>query len=614
MEPEPSFAEWVSTSKHIPCLRTWGSRLNHLNLSWHTFHRDRDEVAGELVQEGIPLRAARDICKAVDDVFRRQAQPLCVLWDLRTIPLISGLDVPATVARIRRLIVLYGKLSILKVYLSQGTDQLPLNLRNQFRAAGCFLVDCSSPSGGGRSAGSIIDTILAVDAMRLAVSDFHDGTLCFITNEPGYSHILQGVKHVGCKSILLSDAEANDFHAHTDVILPFTESVASSIATSLTNDLFSSPAHHLMKMGSDDPPGSPFVSPDSLASDPFARFSRGPAEENGSQNGSSYLEVAVKRRGDSIFDDSRSEMNPFENEWRSTPTKLENNNLTRRVDKVVPEISFSNKDLLLLWNAVEMESRQQDSVQARKSSVGARLKSENPVRFRDRENLKSFFRNAVSRGYVEELGSGPEIELRIPSRLSLNFGDTTPVEMNKLPFGLAESARTLPYLAFVNAEIERHFTAIQGAVMFAPVENWKILGFDRKVKIIIAAQNFPWLNSAHFVDWHSVENRQNRENFSKPTEASLLPFGVPPEDTDVDESGTPASTSLYVTSYGVGTTPNEVKDLFSKFVPVQSVVPKLNSAYMFVNTSDLGLAVKARQSLEGAELNGSAIQVKYCKH
>ena len=240
--------------------------------------------------------------------------------------------------------------------------------------------------------------------------------------------------------------------------------------------------------------------------------------------------------------------------------------------------------------------------------MGGRLKSENPVRFRDREHLKSFFRNAVARGFVEEVGSGPEIILRLPARLEISFTDDLPCAVCDLPFGLSESSKSLPYLAFV-PESESNYAPI-GSVPVTQVGDWKVLSFDKKVKLIIACQNYPWLKNAVFVDWKSVENRQRWEKIAV---SNMLPFGIPPEDMDLDESGNPPFLSSHVSGYAAGTTAKEIRDLFSKHVSVISVVPKFNNAYMFVNTCDLALAVKTRQALAGTSFNGGILKVMYCK-
>ena len=73
----------------------------------------------------------------------------------------------------------------------------------------------------------------------------------------------------------------------------------------------------------------------------------------------------------------------------------------------------------------------------------------------------------------------------------------------------------------------------------------------------------------------------------------------------------PPSQNLHVAGFGRDTTPADMRDLISKYVPVVNVVHKWN--FMFVNTADLKGAIKARLALSGTSVKGSRIVINYAK-
>jgi RNA recognition motif-containing protein len=78
-----------------------------------------------------------------------------------------------------------------------------------------------------------------------------------------------------------------------------------------------------------------------------------------------------------------------------------------------------------------------------------------------------------------------------------------------------------------------------------------------------------------------------------------------------DDRGNPATKNLFVAGYGHGTTEQQIRDLFSKHVPVVGVV--LKGSFTFVNTADRTAACVAREALSGALLNGGALRINFAK-
>lgn len=80
---EPTFDEWRKDAV-LPASVPSG-------LSWSTFGRPRDEVVAELVQDGVPLRAARDIYATVQEVFVQKNKPVSVgCWLLAVFCVVMG--------------------------------------------------------------------------------------------------------------------------------------------------------------------------------------------------------------------------------------------------------------------------------------------------------------------------------------------------------------------------------------------------------------------------------------------------------------------------------------------------------------------------------------------
>merc|ERR1712196_400948 len=72
-----------------------------------------------------------------------------------------------------------------------------------------------------------------------------------------------------------------------------------------------------------------------------------------------------------------------------------------------------------------------------------------------------------------------------------------------------------------------------------------------------------------------------------------------------------ATRNLHVSGYGQGTTAEQIQDVFGRICSVVRVVSK--DRYCFVNTSSIEDAAKAKQTLQGAEINGGKLQINNAK-
>ena len=104
-------------------------------------------------------------------------------------------------------------------------------------------------------------------------------------------------------------------------------------------------------------------------------------------------------------------------------------------------------------------------------------------------------------------------------------------------------------------------------------------------------------------------------SFGAPAPAAGMPAGGTGQNLDIDnvrdDRGNAATKNLFVAGYGQGTTEDSLRALFAQHTEVIGVVSK--GSFSFVNTSDRGSAVRARQALSGTMLNGGVLRINFAK-
>jgi len=78
-----------------------------------------------------------------------------------------------------------------------------------------------------------------------------------------------------------------------------------------------------------------------------------------------------------------------------------------------------------------------------------------------------------------------------------------------------------------------------------------------------------------------------------------------------DDRGNVATKNLFVAGYGLGTTEQQLREVFAPHCTVSSIVMK--STFAFVNTNDRIAAIHAREALTGAILAGGALRINFAK-
>lgn len=80
-----SFEEWARSSAQKPCVQRWADRLVELGASWDSFCRESSEtIVSDLVDGGVPILAARDICDIASAAVMRRKAPMALFWDLES--------------------------------------------------------------------------------------------------------------------------------------------------------------------------------------------------------------------------------------------------------------------------------------------------------------------------------------------------------------------------------------------------------------------------------------------------------------------------------------------------------------------------------------------------
>lgn len=78
-----------------------------------------------------------------------------------------------------------------------------------------------------------------------------------------------------------------------------------------------------------------------------------------------------------------------------------------------------------------------------------------------------------------------------------------------------------------------------------------------------------------------------------------------------DDRGNPATKNLFVAGYGPGTNEMQLRDIFGQYSTIIGVITK--GTFSFVNTSNKGDAIRAREALGGTMINGGVLRINFAK-
>ena len=181
MEP---FEDWLASCTQ-PSVQKWAKRLVELGASWHTFRGDLDDTIEDLTSSGIPLLAAKTVCKVAAEALRRSEVPLSIFWDIENVGIPSDVSGAKVATRLKSILEPYGQLKHFRGYASMGLCHIPEEKRSELQLSGCHLVD--TPHAGRKE---VADKMIIVDAMEFAYLNPDGATLCFITGDVDYAYLL----------------------------------------------------------------------------------------------------------------------------------------------------------------------------------------------------------------------------------------------------------------------------------------------------------------------------------------------------------------------------------------------------------------------------------------
>lgn len=179
-----SFEDWVRSST-LPNVQKWGEKLVELGASWETFRGELDDIIGDLTSSGIPLLAARNICKIAKETLSRSEVPLSIFWDIENVCIPSDVSGATVATRLKSILEPHGIIKQFRGYASMGLGHIPEEKRSELQLSGCHLVD--TPHVGRKD---VADKMIIVDAMEWAYSNPDGATLCFITGDVDFAYLL----------------------------------------------------------------------------------------------------------------------------------------------------------------------------------------------------------------------------------------------------------------------------------------------------------------------------------------------------------------------------------------------------------------------------------------
>jgi RNA recognition motif-containing protein len=78
-----------------------------------------------------------------------------------------------------------------------------------------------------------------------------------------------------------------------------------------------------------------------------------------------------------------------------------------------------------------------------------------------------------------------------------------------------------------------------------------------------------------------------------------------------DDRGNPATKNLFVAGYGSGTSEVQLREIFGTHCTIIGIIMK--GTFCFINTTDKGSAIRAREFLSGSLLNGGVLRINFAK-
>jgi hypothetical protein len=484
------FEEWVRGAQST-CVQRYKDDLIKLGANFDSFKRDTADVIDDLVSEGIPRMAARDIYAAVSDAIAQRSAPLAVFWDIENVPIPSACTGRFAALRVKKALAEYGDLVVFRGYASIGLNNIPQEKRSELQLSGCHLVDC--PHNGRKE---VADKMIIVDAMEFAFERPDGAVLCFVTGDTDYAYLLSILqRRQRWRTIVISQGSLESMlHVNCSVRLRWETDI--------------------LQLGTlQEQPR-----PDTLdASTLSVRMSRQITSDTLTPR--SYATAATSGPGSQGALSLQLRANPS---YPSTAeARIDVATLLRHAMRSCPEGARIGSGYL-------------------KSFVGTFLKQTYPSRFPNREVVKTFFAEAIDSGIITESGERDckvlafSADFGSPStRPSTEILESTlpPVSVNDLPEDFRKAAVARPYVIFIRSSLCPRSNDLPGGTFTQVFEDWNFLMYASKPCALSAVDACPQLRFGSLVDWRKVQQRST--SVDRPVTKMPASVGVPPEASAV---------------------------------------------------------------------------------
>jgi hypothetical protein len=456
------FEEWVRETQST-CVQRYKDDLLKLGANFDSFKRDAADVIDDLVSEGIPKMAARDIYAAVSNAIAQRSAPLAVFWDIENVPIPAACTGRFAALRVKKALAKYGDLVVFRGYASIGLNNIPQEKRSELQLSGCHLVDC--PHNGRKE---VADKMIIVDAMEFAFERPDGAVLCFVTGDTDYAYLLSILqRRPRWQTIVISQGSLESMlHVNCSARLRWETDILQL----------------------ETPQEQP--RPDALdVSTSYVRMSRQMASSTSTPR--SYATAATSGPGPQGALSLQLRANP--SYLTTAEARIDYATLLRHAMSSCPEGARIGSGYL-------------------KSFVGSFLKQTYPSRFPNREVVKAFFAEAIESGIIAESG---ERECKILA-LSADFGSPnagpstniestlSPVSVNDLPDDFRKAAVARPYVIFILSSLCPKSSDIPGGTFTQVYRDWKILMYASKPCALRAMEACPQLRFGSLVDWGKV--------------------------------------------------------------------------------------------------------------
>lgn len=173
-----------------------------------------------------------------------------------------------------------------------------------------------------------------------------------------------------------------------------------------------------------------------------------------------------------------------------------------------------NDDVEFLRATIHEHGRVIDNVPGAmlKSLVGCTLRNTNPVRFPNRDAIRSFFLQAIEKGVMREHGEGGDKYITIPSEgwsvagPPLRVADQIPIALEEVPERVLEMIRRgMPFVLFAKWTRRPEDRVFPKGTFVNSCGRWAVLLFHNLTNAQRAATRQPWLRCGTLVDWRRMD-------------------------------------------------------------------------------------------------------------